>query len=77
LALYRLFDDETALHLFHTALGSGIKMHIHHLRAECMVGIGDNMIQRCNPMQAMEMLGAAHPLFVHSLRMKDAALVKD
>jgi hypothetical protein len=50
---------------------------VHHLRAECMVGIGDNMIRRCNPMQAMEMLGAAHPLFVHSLRMKDAALVKD
>jgi hypothetical protein len=28
-------------------------------------------------MQAMEMLGAAHPLFVRSSRMKDAASVKN
>ncbi|KAJ7323588.1 hypothetical protein DFH08DRAFT_817625 [Mycena albidolilacea] len=71
-----LEDNETALHLFQTALGSGTKMHIHRLRAECMVGIGEIMIRRCDPMQVTEMLGAAHPLFVLLSRMKDAALGK-
>jgi uncharacterized protein (DUF1684 family) len=42
-----------------------------------MVGIGEIMLRRGNPMQATEMWGAAHPLFVRSSRMKDAAAVKN
>ncbi|KAJ7797081.1 hypothetical protein B0H13DRAFT_1934329 [Mycena leptocephala] len=72
-----LEDDETALHLFHTALESGTKMHIHRLRAECMVGIGEIMLRRDDSMKAMENLGAAYPLFSRSSHMKDAASVKN
>jgi predicted negative regulator of RcsB-dependent stress response len=71
-----LDDDETALYLFHTALEAGTKMDIHRLRAECMVGVGDIMLRREDPMQAKEMWVAAHPLFVRSSRLKDAALVE-
>jgi tetratricopeptide (TPR) repeat protein len=69
-------DDETALHLFQAALKGGTKMGIHRLRAECMVGIGDIMLQRGDPMQAREMWVAVHPLFVRSSRKKDAGLVE-
>jgi hypothetical protein len=69
-------DDETALHLFQTALKGGTSMGIHRLRAECMVGIGDIMLRRRDSMQAMDMWKAAHPLFVRSSGRKDAALVK-
>ncbi|KAJ7323045.1 hypothetical protein DFH08DRAFT_969673 [Mycena albidolilacea] len=70
-------DDETALHLFQAALKGGTKMGMHRLRAECMVGIGEIMLRRGDLMQAMEIWGAAHPLFVRSSRMKDAASVKN
>ncbi|KAJ7786976.1 hypothetical protein B0H13DRAFT_2395287 [Mycena leptocephala] len=69
-------DDETALHLFQTALKGGTSMGIHRLRAECMVGIGDIMLRRRDSMQTMDMWKAAHPLFVRSSGRKDAALVK-
>ncbi|KAJ7883740.1 hypothetical protein B0H13DRAFT_2537963 [Mycena leptocephala] len=69
-------DDETAIHLFKAALKGGTSMGIHRLRAECMVGIGDIMLRCRETMQAMDMWEAAHPLFVRSSRMKDAALVK-
>jgi hypothetical protein len=69
-------DDETALHLFHVVLEKGTKMDMHRLRAECMVGIGDIMLRRGDPRHAKEIWGAAHPLFVRSLRMKDAAAVE-
>jgi hypothetical protein len=69
-------DDETALHLFHTALKGGTSMGIYRLRAECMVGIGDIMLRCRETMQAMDIWEAAHPLFVRSSRRKDAVLVK-
>jgi hypothetical protein len=68
-------DDETALHLFHTALKGGTSMGIYRLRAECMVGIGDIMLRCRETMQAMDIWEAAHPLFVRSSHRKDAALV--
>ncbi|KAJ7899819.1 hypothetical protein B0H13DRAFT_2336764 [Mycena leptocephala] len=71
-----LEDEETALHLFHAVLEGGTKMDIHRLRAECMVGIGDIMRRRSNSTQAKEMWETAHPLFVRSSRLKDAASVK-
>jgi predicted negative regulator of RcsB-dependent stress response len=69
-------DDETALRLFHAALEGGTEMDIHHLRADCMVGIGDIVLRRGNLMQAKEMWEAAHPLFVRSRRMDDSAAVE-
>jgi hypothetical protein len=75
--IYVLLEDEdTAFHLFQTALDGGTKMDIHRLRAECMTGIGDIMLRRGEHIEASEMWGAAHPLFVRSSRMKDAASVK-
>ncbi|KAJ7837740.1 hypothetical protein B0H13DRAFT_2421035 [Mycena leptocephala] len=58
-----LEDDETALHIFHAVLEGGTKMDIHRLRAECMVGIGDIVLRRGNPIEAKEMWGGTHPLF--------------
>jgi hypothetical protein len=40
-------DEETALHLFHTTLDAGTKLDIHHVHAECMVGIGDIEATTC------------------------------
>jgi hypothetical protein len=61
-------DDETALHLFHAALDGGTKIGIPHFKAKCMTAIDDIMVRRGD-------LGA-HPLFVRSSRMKDAAEVE-
>jgi hypothetical protein len=69
-------DDETALNLFRTVLEGGTKMDIHRLRAECMVGIGEIMLRRGDSTQAREMWAAAHPFFLRSSRMKDAASVE-
>jgi hypothetical protein len=74
--LILLEDEESALHLFQTALKGGTSMGIHRLRAECMVGIGDIMLRHRDIMQAMDMWEAAYPLFVRSSRRKDAAFVK-
>jgi hypothetical protein len=77
LDLYTIMDDEeTALDLFHAALQAGTTMGIHRLRAECMVGIGDIMSRRGDSIHARELWEVAHPLFVRSSRMKDAAAVK-
>ncbi|KAJ6523996.1 hypothetical protein B0H19DRAFT_1276691 [Mycena capillaripes] len=70
-----LGEDETALNLFYAALEGGTAMDIHRLRAECMVGIGDIMIRSGDLVQAKEMWTGAHPLFVRSCQMKDAAAV--
>ncbi|KAJ7928349.1 hypothetical protein B0H13DRAFT_2311627 [Mycena leptocephala] len=75
--LYTIFADEaTALNLFQAALAGGTAMDVHRLRAECMVGIGEIMLRRGDPTQAREMWTAAHPLFLRSPRMKDAAAVE-
>jgi predicted negative regulator of RcsB-dependent stress response len=71
-----LEDDETALHIFHAVLEGGTEMDIHRLRAECMVGIGDIVLRRGNPIEAKEMWGGAHPLFVRSSRLKEAASIR-
>jgi hypothetical protein len=71
-----LKDDETTLHLFHAVLEAGTKMDIHRIRAECMVGIGEIMLRRGDPIQAKEMWEAAHPLLARSSQMKDAASVE-
>jgi hypothetical protein len=70
-----LKDEDTALHLFCAAPEGGTQMDIHRLRAECMVGIGEIMLQRGDLIQAKRMWGAAHPLFVRSSR-KDAASIE-
>jgi hypothetical protein len=70
-------DEETALHLFHTTLDAGTKLDIHHVRAECMVGIGDIMLRRGDNVQAKKMWAAAHPLFLRSSRPKDAQFIKE
>ncbi|KAF8144255.1 hypothetical protein K438DRAFT_2029239 [Mycena galopus ATCC 62051] len=70
-----LKDDETALNLFRAALDGGTNLDIHRLRAECMVGIGDIMLRLGDLARAKEMWTGAHPLFIHSSRMKDAAAV--
>jgi predicted negative regulator of RcsB-dependent stress response len=70
-------DEETALHLFHTTLDAGTKLDIHHVRAECMVGIGDIMLRRGDNVQAKKMWAAAHPLFLRSSRPKDARFIKE
>jgi hypothetical protein len=69
-------DDETALHLFQLALKGGTKRDIHRLRAECMVGIGDIMLRRGDPIQAQEIWGTALPLFLRSSRMRDVTTVE-
>ncbi|KAJ6556340.1 hypothetical protein B0H19DRAFT_1071447 [Mycena capillaripes] len=46
-------------------------------RSEFMVGIGDIMLHRVNLNKAKEMWAGAHPLFVCSCRMKDAASVEE
>ncbi|KAJ7114349.1 hypothetical protein C8R44DRAFT_929185 [Mycena epipterygia] len=71
-----LWDEETALNLFHAALEGGTKMNIHRLRAECMVGIGDIMFQRGEAMQAEEMWTGAHLLFIRSSRRRDADSIR-
>ncbi|KAJ6533781.1 hypothetical protein DFH09DRAFT_1325631 [Mycena vulgaris] len=68
-------DEGTALSLYNTALKGATEMDIHRLRAESMTGIGDIMIRRGDPIQAKEMWEAAHPLFVRSSQMKDAAAI--
>jgi tetratricopeptide (TPR) repeat protein len=70
-------DEETALSLFHAALEGGTKMDVHHLRAGCMVGIGDVVLRRGDAMQAKAMWKKAHPLFLRSRRMKDAVSVQE
>ncbi|KAJ7793486.1 hypothetical protein B0H13DRAFT_2393659 [Mycena leptocephala] len=55
----------------------GTKLDIHHVRAECMVGIGDIMLRRGDNVQAKKMWAAAHPLFLRSPRPKDAQFVKE
>jgi tetratricopeptide (TPR) repeat protein len=71
-----LGEDETALHLFYTVLEGGTKMDIHRLRAECMVGIGDIMLRRSDPIQAKEMWVASLPLFYRSSRLRDIGSVE-
>jgi tetratricopeptide (TPR) repeat protein len=71
-----LGDEEVALNLYYASLQAGTTMDVHRLRAECMVGIGDILIQRGDVIQAKEMWEGAHPLFVRSSRMKDAAAVQ-
>ncbi|KAJ7907096.1 hypothetical protein B0H13DRAFT_1879918 [Mycena leptocephala] len=71
-----LGDEETALNVFHAALEGATKLDIHLLRAECMVGIGDILNRRGESMQAKEIWAGAHPLFVRSSQMKDAAAVE-
>jgi hypothetical protein len=75
--LYAMLDDEdTALNLFRAALAGGTKIGIHRIRAECMVGIGDIMLRRGDPIRAKEMWEAAQPLFVRSSRRKAEASVQ-
>jgi predicted negative regulator of RcsB-dependent stress response len=71
-----LGEDETALHLFDTVLEGGTKMDIHRLRAECMVGIGDIMLRRGDPIQAKEMWGASLPLFFRSSCLREIGSVE-
>jgi hypothetical protein len=71
-----LDDEETALHLFHTALEGATKLDIHRLRAECMVGIGDIMEGCENMLEAKEKWEAAIPLFIRSSQTKDAAAIE-
>jgi tetratricopeptide (TPR) repeat protein len=48
--LYMIFGDEdTALNLFNAALAGGTAMDIYRLRAECMVGIGEILLRRGDP----------------------------
>jgi tetratricopeptide (TPR) repeat protein len=68
-----LDDEETALHLFQTALEGATRMDIHRLRAECMAGIGDIMSRRGDMVKANEMWEAAIPLFIRSSQTKDTA----
>ncbi|KAJ6543556.1 hypothetical protein DFH09DRAFT_1088701 [Mycena vulgaris] len=68
-------DKETAFNLYCTALEAATEMDIHRLRAECMTGIGDIMLSHGDSVQAKEMWKAAHPLFVKSSQMKDAAAI--
>jgi hypothetical protein len=71
-----LDDEETDLHLFHTALEGATKLDIHCLRAECMVGIGDIMEGCENMLEAKEKWEAAIPLFIRSSQTKDAAAIE-
>jgi hypothetical protein len=76
-AAYPVLDDEdTMLNLFHVALHGATTLEMHHLRAECMVGIGDTVLHRGDLMQAKEMWAGAHPLFVRLSLTKDAAGVE-
>ncbi|KAJ7732221.1 hypothetical protein DFH07DRAFT_990938 [Mycena maculata] len=68
-------DDETALALFQSALQGATEMDIHRLRGESMVGIGDIMLRRGEPGEAQAMWKAAHPLFVRSSQIAEAAEV--
>ncbi|KAK7053515.1 NB-ARC domain-containing protein [Favolaschia claudopus] len=72
-----LEDDETALSLFQVALEGGTQIDIHRLRAECMTGIGDVWFRRGDLKQAEEMWTNAHPLFLRSSQIKDAAAVEE
>ncbi|KAJ7351454.1 hypothetical protein DFH08DRAFT_992957 [Mycena albidolilacea] len=70
-------DDETALHPFHAALDGGTKTGIPHFKAKCMTATDDIMVRRGDLAQAKKMWAGAHPLFVRSSRMKDAAAVEE
>jgi hypothetical protein len=69
-------DEEIALNLYHAGLQGGTRMDVHCLRAECMVGIADIQISRGSLIEAKEMWEGAHPLFVRSSRLKDAAAIE-
>lgn len=76
--LYTMFgDEEMALVLYHAGLQGGTTMDVHRLRAECMVGIGDILNRRGGLIQAKEMWEGAHPLFLRSSRVTDAAAVEE
>ncbi|KAJ6550771.1 hypothetical protein DFH09DRAFT_1281188 [Mycena vulgaris] len=68
-------DEETALNLFNTALEGSTEIDIHRLRAQCIAGIGDIMMRRGDSGQARNMWEAAHPLFVRSSQVKEAAAI--
>ncbi|KAJ7820890.1 hypothetical protein B0H13DRAFT_1921097 [Mycena leptocephala] len=72
-----LGDEETALNLFHMALEGATKLDIHHLRAECMTGIGDIMMRRGNPVQAEEMWTQCSPTICLFIANEDAALIEE
>ncbi|KAJ7655939.1 hypothetical protein B0H17DRAFT_1146271 [Mycena rosella] len=70
-----LEDEDMSLNLYHIALEGATEMDIHRLRAECMTGIGDIMIQCGDVVQAKEMWKAAQSLFARSSQKKDVVAI--
>ncbi|KAK7053537.1 NB-ARC domain-containing protein [Favolaschia claudopus] len=74
--LFVLGDEETALALFHVALGGGDRIGIHRLKAECLVGIGDIMMRRGDRTEAEKMWTDARLSFLRCTRINDATAVE-
>ncbi|KAJ7243469.1 hypothetical protein C8J57DRAFT_1243416 [Mycena rebaudengoi] len=55
-------DDETALRLFKVALDGFTFMDVHHLRADCMVRIGDILNNRGEVLEAVELWNSQTPV---------------
>ncbi|KAJ6514150.1 hypothetical protein DFH09DRAFT_1099705 [Mycena vulgaris] len=64
-------DEETAHHLFITALAGFTQMDVHRNRADCMLRLGDIAQQRGDIEEATELWHAARALYERSLRTND------
>ncbi|KAK7030065.1 CTLH domain-containing protein [Favolaschia claudopus] len=80
-ALRRIADsttivgEDTALVLFRVVSDVSAEMGIHHLQAECMLGIGDILNQRGDVDEARKMWEGARSRFVRSSRSRDVLQV--
>ncbi|KAJ6473016.1 hypothetical protein C8R45DRAFT_936054 [Mycena sanguinolenta] len=66
-------DELTAESLFTVALEAFTEMDIHHLRANCMLQLGDIAAYRGDTFRAERLWRDAQPLFEKSLQAKDIA----
>jgi tetratricopeptide (TPR) repeat protein len=61
-----LYDEDTAVSLFTTALEGFTEMDVHHSRAECMLRLGDICKKHDHLPKAIEYWTTARPLFERS-----------
>jgi hypothetical protein len=56
-------DEDTAISLFTVTLEGSTLMDVHRSRAECTIGLGDNLKQHGDILHAVELGNVARPLF--------------
>lgn len=69
--LLRLQDEDTALHILQAALEGFTLMGIHRGRGDCMLRIGDILMERGEVKEARKMWASAQSLFLRSSQKKD------